>query len=119
MKFELNDQNKFEWEGLVGHPYNSKEDFANASAAFFEVTGSHGKVKNTKSDRIYFVVSGQGKFIVGGKEIGLSEKDVVIIPKNTMYDYWSTEGILKLFLVHTPAYDSEFEVRYERNERYE
>lgn len=111
MKFELNENNKFQWDGLTGFPYNTKEEFPNASGAFFKVTGSHGKVKSTKSDRIYYVVSGKGEFMIDGEITPVKEKDVVIIPKNTPYDYKAADGELELFLVHTPAYDSEGEVR--------
>ena len=114
MKFGLNKNNKFRWPGLVGYPYNSKDDFANASAAYFEVTGSHGKVRNKKSDRIYFVISGKGEFIVGNESYQVAGNDVVIVPKSTVYDYRATEGVLNLFLVHSPAYDSNAEERFDK-----
>jgi mannose-6-phosphate isomerase-like protein (cupin superfamily) len=112
MKFELNQDNKFEWVGLTGYPYSSIDDFKNASAAYFEVTGSHGKVKSTKSDRIYYVIEGQGEFVIGDKSFDVKASDVIIVPKNTIYDYHVIEGVLKLFLVHAPAYDSKAEIRY-------
>lgn len=108
MKFKLKDAEKFGWPGLKGFAYNSKEDFENASAAYFEVDGSHGKVKNEKSDRIYLVLEGSGKFIINEEEIEVEKTDVIIVPKNTFYDY---NGKMKLFLVHSPAYDEKFEVK--------
>ncbi len=112
-KFTFKNAHQFGWEGLKGWGYNSKEDFSNASAAYFEVTGSHGKVKTTKSDRVYFVVDGKGEFVVDGEKIPVEESDVVIVPKNTPYDYKVKEGTMKLFLVHVPAYDEEAEVKLE------
>jgi len=109
MKFDLKNANQIGWEGLKAYIYNEKEDFANASAALFEVTGSHGKIKTTLSDRVYFVVSGKGEFDVNGEKVDVEKNDVIIIPKNTIYDYRSLGGTLELFLVHTPAYDPEFE----------
>ena len=44
MKFKLKDASQFGWDGLKGWAYNSKDDFLNASGAYFEVTGSHGMV---------------------------------------------------------------------------
>jgi len=111
MKFTLKNSYKFSWEGLKGWAYNSKEDFENASAAYFEVSGSHGKIKTTHSDRIYFVIDGKGEFEIGGKIIPVKKSDVIIVPKNTPYDYRSKEGVLKLFLVHTPAFDPDYEVK--------
>ncbi len=110
MKFEKKDARVFGWRGLKGWAYNSKEDFPTASAAYIEVTGKHGKIKTTKSDKIYFIISGKGKFIINGKETQVKKTDVVIIPKNTPYDY---SGKMKLFLVDTPAFDPECEVKLE------
>ncbi|MFH1398912.1 MAG: cupin domain-containing protein [Candidatus Woesearchaeota archaeon] len=108
MKFKLKDAYKFGWDGLKGWAYNSKEDFENASAAYFEVNGSHGKVKSTNSDRIYLVLEGSGKYIIDGKIVEVEKDDVIIVPKNTTYDY---TGKMKLFLVHCPAYDEKSEVK--------
>lgn len=114
MKFSFNDTKKIGWEGLKAWIYSSKEDFNNASAIYFEVTGRHGKIKTTLSDRIYFVVSGEGEFMINKKEIPVKEKDVIIVPKNTPYDYRAVNNTtLKLFLVHTPAYDEQHEVQLE------
>lgn len=112
MKFTLNRARVFAWKGLKGWVYSSKEDFENASVAYFEVTESHGKVKTTRSDRVYFVIDGEGEFIIDEEIISVKESDVVIVPKNTPYDYKvKKHHILKLFLVHIPAYDPEAEVK--------
>jgi len=113
MKYTLKEAYPFNWEGLEGWAYNSKDDFPNASAAYFEVTQSHGKVKTTKSDRIYLILDGEGEFIINGKIIPVKKTDVIIVPKNTPYDYKSTRGVLKLFLVHTPAFDPKADVNLE------
>lgn len=113
MKFTLSRAKKIGWAGLDAWVYNSKEDFANASGIYFEVTGAHGKIKTTLSDRIYFVIEGKGEFIIDGKKYQVKNKDMVIVPKNTPYNYFAVEGVLKLFLVHTPAFDPEHEVNLE------
>ena len=113
MKFSLKNAIKKGWDGLTLYPYNSKEDFPNASAAYFEVTGSHGKVKTRRSDRIYYVLEGEGEFIIDGKTVQVEKTDVIIVPKNTPYDYKATKDTLKLFLVHCPAFDAEFEEKLE------
>lgn len=113
MKFELKNTDKFGWEGLNGWAYNSSEDFKNASAAYFEVTSKHGKVKTTKSDRIYFIAEGQGEFTIDNKSFSVKKTDVVIVPKNTPYDYKAIDGVMNLFLVHAPAYDPEAEEKLE------
>ena len=113
MKYRLKNAFKFAWEGLTGWAYNSRNDFPNMSAAYFEVTGRHGKVKTTKSDRVYLVLDGQGEFMIDGKTISVEKTDVVIVPKDTAYDYKAVKGTLKLFLVHCPAYDPESEINLE------
>jgi len=114
MKFTLKKASKFGWKGLKGRAYNSKEDYVNESSSFFEVTGSHGKTKNTRSDRVYYVVAGEGEFIIDKKVIHVKKSDVIVIPKNTPYDYKATKKVLKLFLVHIPAYDEVYEVKLEK-----
>jgi len=111
MKFTLKKAQKIGWKGLKGWVYSSKEDFENASAVYFEVTDRHGKVKTTRSDRVYFVIDGKGEFIVEGKTIPVEKSDVIIIPKNTPFDYRAKKGTLKLFLVHLPAYHPDYEVK--------
>lgn len=113
MKFTLKNARQFGWDGLKGYAYNDSRDFPNASGAYFEVTRSHGKVKTTKSDRVYYVLEGKGEFIVAGETISVEPTDVVIVPKDTEYDYRATSGTMKLFLVHTPAYDPDAEVKLE------
>ncbi|VVB59878.1 Cupin domain protein [uncultured archaeon] len=110
MKFELKNAIKFGWNGLKGWAYSSKDEFKNASAAYFEVDGSHGKIRNKLSDRIYYVLEGKGEFIINDKIISVKTSDVIIVPKNTPYDY---RGKMKLFLVHTPAFDAEFDEKLE------
>lgn len=113
MKFTLKNAIKIGWDGLSGYAYNNSNDFSNASAAYFEVNGKgHGMVKTTHSDRVYYILEGAGQFIINEEVSKVKATDVIIIPKDTPYDYKADEGtILKLFLVHTPAFDPAKEVR--------
>lgn len=111
MKFKLKDASKFGWDGLEGWAYSSKEDFQNASAAYFEVSKSHGKTKTEISDRIYLVLEGKGEFIIDGETIFVEKSDVIIVPKNTPYDYKTKNGVLKLFLIHIPAHDAKGDIK--------
>ncbi len=115
MKFSRSDTERKGWEGLSFWVYNTREQFPNASAAYFEVTGSHGLTMTTASDRVYYVIEGGGEFIMGAETISVEPGDVVIVPKGIEYDYWATVGkTLKLFLVHAPAYDPDAEVKMDR-----
>jgi mannose-6-phosphate isomerase-like protein (cupin superfamily) len=108
MKFTKNGASKFGWKGLSAIAYNSKEQFKDASVAYFKVSGSHGKVKTKLSNRVYYVLSGSGIFIFNRKKIKVRKTDVIIVPKNTPYDY---KGKMELLLVHTPAYDERYEIK--------
>ena len=110
MKFEQKDAKKIDRKELKGWQYNTKEDFKNASAFYFEIDGTHGKVKSTLNDRVYFIIGGEGEFVIDGKVIPVKKFDVIIVPKNTPYSY---KGKLKAFLVHTPAFDPAFDVKLE------
>ena len=109
-KFTEKDAYKSGWEGLKFSSYSEGSDFDRASCGVFEVSTHHGKVKSTKSDRIYYILEGSGYFEIEGNRIDVKSTDVVIVPKNTVYDYF---GKMKLFLVHTPAYDWEKEIKYD------
>lgn len=113
MKFELNNAQQFGQEGLRGWAFNNKKNFANASAAYLEVTGEHGKVKTTISDRVYFVIDGTGDFDLDGEIFTIGKTDVIIVPKNTPYNFKATSEILKLFLVHSPTFESGAEIKLE------
>ena len=106
-KYTEKDALRFGWKGIEGCSYSEKSDFARASAAVFDVVERHGKVKSRTSDRIYFVLEGAGRFEIAGEVIDVAATDVVIVPRETEYDY---SGKMRLFLVHTPAYDRETEV---------
>ena len=105
MKFTLTNAVASGWKGLKGWAYSSKEDFAGLSSAVFEVTENHGMVKTEVSDRLYYILDGEGEFDIDGKIEKVLKGDVVIVPKNTPYDYRTKSAYLKLFLVHSPAYD--------------
>lgn len=102
--FKLQDAYRFEWPGLKGYSYSESTDFERASAARFEVTERHGRVFNDISDRIYLVLGGEGWFEINGNRHYVVATDVVIVPRQTEYDYG---GRMTLFLVHTPAYRPE------------
>lgn len=113
-KFELKDAFGFGWEGVKAKAYSDAADFKDASAVMFEVTRSHGKVKSLASNRVYLVLEGEGEFIINSEVIPVKKTDMVIVPKDTPYDYRATGGsVLKLFLIHTPAFDPEKEVKLE------
>jgi len=74
----------------------------NFSGALIEIDGHHGKIKCLNEDRIYFIIEGDGKFIINDKEEVVSKNDLVFIPKDTPYDI---TGKLKYFLICSPEFN--------------
>jgi len=79
----------------------------NFSGALIEINGAHGKIKCLNEDRIYFIISGKGKFIINNEKTAISRNDLVFIPKNTPYDII---GKMKYFLICSPEFKPEDDV---------
>ena len=110
MKFTLEYGREFAVGGIKGVEYSTKKDFPNASVAFMVVSGRHGKNKNMKSDRVYIIKAGSGKFVIDEKGTEVGKNDVIIIPKGTPYDFM---GEMQLFLVDTPAFEKDADMPLE------
>ena len=77
------------------------EDFANASAALIKMKDKHGPVRSNVNDRLYYIIEGKGVFNLAGVNHEVEKGDLIIVPKNTEYDFW---GDITIFLVHVPAF---------------
>ena len=95
--------------------YNDKITYPEASIAIIEVRdGSHGKTKSKSCDRVYYIIKGTGHFDINGTPEEVAQGEVVVIPKNTIYDFRpSPGGVLEMLLVNTPAYEPNDEVALE------
>lgn len=82
----------------------------NFSGALIEIDGHHGKIKCLNEDRIYFIIEGDGKFIINDKKEIVSKNDLVFIPKNTPYDI---TGKLKYFLICSPEFNLKDDISLE------
>ena len=111
MKFSRKQNEDFGWQGLKGWVYNTKDEFPNVSTAYLEITASHGKVRNTLSDVVYYIVDGIGEFFVKDSWFSVKKADVVIIPKDTPYNFRTKNSTMKLLGVFTPAFDPKFDIK--------
>jgi len=80
---------------------------SNFSGALIEINGNHGTLKCLKEDRIYFIIEGNGKFIINNKENAVSADDLIFIPKNTSYNII---GKMKYFLICSPEFNPDDDV---------
>lgn len=104
--YKLADAQDVSWPGIKIKSYSEGTDFERASAARFWVDGNHGKVYSEVSDRVYLILDGKGYFEIENERFDVAKSDVVIVPKQTKYDYG---GKMELFLVHAPAFDRDKE----------
>lgn len=92
--------------------YNTKEDFERASVGLVKSKGRHGRIKQPISDRVYLMLEGEGRFLVGNREkdeiVPVCKDDVVPILEDTACDYW---GRMRHSLVPAPAHEQDFDVR--------
>jgi len=70
--------------------------------AILDVNGAHGSVKDLVSDRFYIVTEGSGYFLIEGVEHQVDVDDVVVIPRNTVYDF---RGVMRLVVFCSPPFD--------------
>ena len=84
--------------------YTINPDF---SASLVEIDGNHEKIKSIE-DRIYFILEGEGKFIIEGEETAVSREDLVFIPKDTPYNM---NGKMKYLLIHTPEFKPDNDIK--------
>lgn len=89
---------------MIINEYKISPDF---SAAYVEINGNHGKLKCLNEDRIYFIVEGEGKFIVNEEETSITTQDLVFIPKNTPYNLI---GSFKYLLICSPEFNPEDDI---------
>ncbi len=83
---------------------------SNFSGDLIEIDGDHGSVKCLNEDRIYFIIEGEGKFIIDKEESMVSQNDLIFVPKNTPYNII---GKMKFFLVCSPEFNSKDDVHLE------
>lgn len=101
------DANQKEKESMKITEYKINKDY---SGSLIEIDGKHRKIKSLKDDRIYFILEGEGKFIIDNKETNVAKYDLIFIPKNTPYDII---GKMKYFLICSPKIKPEEDIRLE------
>jgi quercetin dioxygenase-like cupin family protein len=72
---------------------------------------SHPKAYSKRSDKYYYVVSGNLEFTIENDSYSLAPGDVCIIVKGQRFSYRNATGdMAKVVLVHTPEFDVQSEV---------
>lgn len=82
---------------------NIDEHTADISVTWVRIWGHHDRVVNEISDRVYYIIDGEGRFQVGdGAPIeAVSAGDFVFIAKNVPYEF---DGNMRYVVMNGPAY---------------
>lgn len=102
----------FDYFGLRIVDYTSENKLSSSVAEITIDPGtSHPKAYSKRSDKYYYVVSGNLEFTVENDSYSLAAGDVCIIAKRQKFSYRNTtEDAAKVVLVHTPEFDVQSEV---------
>lgn len=87
MKITKNQAVREDWGEVKSWNYKLPPLEPRMSVVYAELDGDHGLVHTNDLERIYYIVEGQGKFIIGKEKISVKTGDVVTIPPKTKYDY--------------------------------
>lgn len=91
----------FEFEGIKGSAYGTSEAFSHSSISHMDVDGERKLTSNTTSDIIFYILSGEGVFVIDGQRFSIKPSDVLHVPKNTQFGYF---GTMQFVEVMTPAW---------------
>src|SRR5262245_61915580 len=100
------------FEGLLIHDFTAGQA-TNASFAEIEVPAGvqHREAWSKRSDKYYYVVSGQLCFTLEGIEHWLSQGSFCRVPQGQKFSYRNRNAeAVRLILVHVPSFELEAEV---------
>lgn len=90
--------------------YISKDDDIGYSVVRTHLDGRHPFMKNTNSNRTYYLINGEASFYINDQIINVSSGEMMIIPKNTKYAF---KGKFDAILIDCPAFDVKYDVIYD------
>jgi mannose-6-phosphate isomerase-like protein (cupin superfamily) len=105
--FTVNDANKFNKHGIDLVIYG--QDEASANVCYVSVKKGHfQEFYDVKSAFTYYVIKGNGTFVLNDKSFEVKATDLVVIPPKTRIHYF---GTMEMVLTVSPAWE-------EKNERH-
>ena len=74
----------------------------NLSVTWVRLAGRHRRLRTDRSTRLYYIVEGDGWFVLGEEpEVAIHAGDVVVVPRGTTY---ALGGELTYLVVNGPAF---------------
>lgn len=100
--FTLPKQYSFVKVGIKGKRLDGRDVNNKAGFCLIETEKGHKtKIIEHECDFNYFILKGRGYFRINGKKEVCRQGNLVIVPKNSVFDY---RGKLKMLLVTTPPF---------------
>lgn len=97
-KISQNEAVRHDTEALCGWYYQIPNFDGGRSVIYAEVTGDHGQRVIGDKSRFYFIIDGEGEFIINSEKTTVKKGDTIVIPPNSTYEYHATKPVLKLLL---------------------
>jgi RimJ/RimL family protein N-acetyltransferase len=111
MLIRREETNEFDFHGLTVADYGATAE-GTASVALIEVSPNrrHPFAYSSRCEKIYCVLEGEPRFLVGGVLYRPKVHDLIIIPRGEVFRYENDgEASARLLLTHVPAFDAEEE----------
>jgi len=101
----------FDFEGLEIRDYTADLSTSSSLATIRVLPGArHRRAYSERSDKYYYLLSGQVRFALAAESWDLAPGDFVLVPQGQTFCYENrTLSPAVLLLVHTPAFDSDAE----------
>lgn len=89
--------------------YLGKSSNLGYSVVRTHLNGKHPLMKNTLSNRTYYIIDGTASFYVGNEQFTIKQGDTLTITKDTLYRF---EGKFDAILISCPAFEEKYDVIY-------
>lgn len=110
-KFSYDKSNSIEVEkGYVVDNYISEKESVGYSIVRTHLDGNHPYMKNIKSNRTYYLITGDASFYFENEIINIFAGEMITIPKDTKYAFI---GKFDAILVDCPAFNPADDVIYD------
>lgn len=107
MIFKFKNTTNIEKHGVKMHIYNTKEECKEAAVVYQETEKGHmEEFHHEKSTFIYYILDGNGTWVIEDVEYEVEALDVVIVPPGKRFYF---KGELKQVCVTAPAWNEEYE----------
>jgi mannose-6-phosphate isomerase-like protein (cupin superfamily) len=75
---------------------------AGTSVTWVQLAGAHRRLRTDRSARVYYVLQGSARFVLGGEpSFEVRADDVVVVPRGVAYEF---EGEMTYLVINAPAF---------------